>query len=45
MHVGPMSVFDGAADYGLDWENLDEAGAVLRSAASTAGSASPTNIG
>ncbi|MEO6433332.1 MAG: membrane protein insertase YidC [Sphingomicrobium sp.] len=26
-HVGPMSVFDGKADYGTDWKTLDEAGA------------------
>lgn len=26
-HVGPISVFDGEADYGLDWEDVDEAGA------------------
>jgi YidC/Oxa1 family membrane protein insertase len=27
MHIGPMSVFGGTADYDLDWETLDEAGA------------------
>ena len=26
MHVGPMGVFNGAADYGIDYETLDEAG-------------------
>jgi YidC/Oxa1 family membrane protein insertase len=26
MHIGPMSVFDGKADYGLDWADLDETG-------------------
>lgn len=27
MHIGPMSVFGGKADYDIDWETLDEAGA------------------
>ena len=27
VHVGPMSVFDGTADYDVDWDTLDEAGA------------------
>ena len=26
-HVGPISVFDGKADYDIDWKTLDEAGA------------------
>ncbi len=26
MHVGPMSVFGGTADYNIDWEDLDESG-------------------
>ena len=44
-HVGPISVFGGKADYDVDWKTLDQAGAAERSAASAAGSASPTNIG
>ena len=27
MHIGPMGFFNGEANYGLDWETLDEAGA------------------
>jgi YidC/Oxa1 family membrane protein insertase len=27
MHVGPIGFLNGAADYGIDWDTLDEAGA------------------
>jgi len=27
MHIGPMGYFNGEANYGIDWESLDEAGA------------------
>jgi YidC/Oxa1 family membrane protein insertase len=30
VHVGPMSVFGGTADYEVDWETLDEAGVAGR---------------
>ncbi len=30
MHVGPISVFGGAADYDVDWDTLDEAGTAGR---------------
>ena len=37
MHVGPMSVFDGTADYDIDWETLDEAGDAGRRASDVTG--------
>ncbi len=27
MHIGPMGFFNGEANYGVDWEDIDEAGA------------------
>ena len=46
MHVGPMGFLNGKANYDIDWDTLDEAGAEASSStAAAAGSASPTNIG
>ncbi|MFC7536962.1 membrane protein insertase YidC [Sphingomonas sp. GCM10030256] len=36
-HVGPMAFLNGAANYDLDWEDLDEAGAAGRSFSSNGG--------
>jgi YidC/Oxa1 family membrane protein insertase len=37
VHTGPMGVFDGIANYGIDFETLDEAGPQGRSFTSTGG--------
>ena len=42
-HVGPLTVFGGTADYGINYKTLDEGSKSFRTSA--AGSASPTNIG
>ncbi len=36
-HVGPISVFDGKADYKIDWKTLDQAGPAGHAAASVGG--------
>ena len=44
-HVGPIGVFDGKANYNVNWKDLDQGKAEDLRRTSAAGSASPTNIG
>ncbi len=46
VHVGPIGVFNDAANYDVDFDTLDEEAAGRQfTHAAAAGSASPTNIG